>query len=303
MLKLALLLLTVIPTPSDSELVWSKWLAENLGGTQGYHAPDGSFVDILTDTHAVEIDFVSKWEEARNQAKAYARITNRRPAVILLAGRKESHIESADIWRCLFACDEDEIDTWILHMGRVEDDKVGLPGEPKLRFTDGKTRAGPLYRRAGRHEGDSINRRKRAAEDQRVPVLPSGRTACGSVDRREHEERISSNVSRASLRNCPRPYCYSPRISFGLRFDAVVHAVAVSEAGKAIAGRSVSRLSDSQSLARNDKGSSRRDLLSDPTAGWVLVRGRESDVSRREGGWLEELERPSAGSVVGGGQQ
>jgi len=72
------------PLPTDGEVAWSKWLAEQMGGEAEYRLPCKSRVDILTTTLAIEVDWVKKWPEAFGQAIYYGVITNRPAAVLLL---------------------------------------------------------------------------------------------------------------------------------------------------------------------------------------------------------------------------
>ena len=45
---------------------------------------DGSRVDCLTSSEAIEVDFSSKWAESIGQALLYARLTGKSPAVLLI---------------------------------------------------------------------------------------------------------------------------------------------------------------------------------------------------------------------------
>lgn len=45
---------------------------------------DGTRVDCLTETHAIEVDFARKWYEGVMQALHYARLTGKRAAVALI---------------------------------------------------------------------------------------------------------------------------------------------------------------------------------------------------------------------------
>lgn len=90
------------PTPTDNEVTWSRWLAEQLGGEREFRTHDGSRVDILTDDHAIEVEWVKKWAQAVGQAVFYAAVTGRRPAIILLLRDKPN--EQTYVLRCAVAC-------------------------------------------------------------------------------------------------------------------------------------------------------------------------------------------------------
>lgn len=65
-----------------------KWCAEH-GGVTEYLLPDGTRVDCLTDTMAVEFDWAKKWAEGYGQAKYYAAITGKRGVVVLIVGPRD----------------------------------------------------------------------------------------------------------------------------------------------------------------------------------------------------------------------
>lgn len=45
---------------------------------------DGTRADCLTETHAIEYDWAHKWAEAVGQAMHYARVTGKKPGVVLI---------------------------------------------------------------------------------------------------------------------------------------------------------------------------------------------------------------------------
>ena len=47
-----------------SESFYQEQYAKKLGGRTEVTMPDGTRCDILTDTHAIEVDFADKWAEA-----------------------------------------------------------------------------------------------------------------------------------------------------------------------------------------------------------------------------------------------
>jgi len=51
--------------------------------------PDATRCDLVTDTHAVEIDFADKWTEAIGQSLYYAFQTNKKPGIILIMEDKK----------------------------------------------------------------------------------------------------------------------------------------------------------------------------------------------------------------------
>ncbi len=63
------------------------------GGVAEYRLDDGTRVDCLTDTHAVEVDFARKWAESIGQALYYGLQTGKRPGVLLILESPTS-----DVW-------------------------------------------------------------------------------------------------------------------------------------------------------------------------------------------------------------
>lgn len=61
----------------------SVW-CERAGGVTEYRLEDGERVDCLTEEYAVEFDFAPKWAEGIGQALYYAKMTGRKPGVVLI---------------------------------------------------------------------------------------------------------------------------------------------------------------------------------------------------------------------------
>ena len=57
--------------------------------------PDGTRCDILTDTHAIEVDFADKWAEAIGQSLNYAMQTGKKAGIVLVLKDRgdEKHLE------------------------------------------------------------------------------------------------------------------------------------------------------------------------------------------------------------------
>ena len=54
------------------------------GGEREYVLPGGARIDCLTNTHAIEADWSSKWAEAIGQAAYYASQTGLKPGIIFI---------------------------------------------------------------------------------------------------------------------------------------------------------------------------------------------------------------------------
>lgn len=68
---------------------YQRLLAKKLKGKEEVVLPCGLRVDILTDTHAWEVDFAKKYFEGIGQALTYATLTKRKPALALIAFTKK----------------------------------------------------------------------------------------------------------------------------------------------------------------------------------------------------------------------
>lgn len=97
------------PGSALRETDWSKriaeeWRANGVAAETEARQPDGSRVDILTATDAVEVEWChgGKWKEAIGQAVLYGIQTNRRPCVLLLV--KGDDAERVEYLRCLAVC-------------------------------------------------------------------------------------------------------------------------------------------------------------------------------------------------------
>ena len=68
----------------QSERYYQEKFAREIGGQVEVVMKDGTRCDILTATHAIEVDFAKKWAEAIGQSLNYALHTGKRPAVALI---------------------------------------------------------------------------------------------------------------------------------------------------------------------------------------------------------------------------
>ena len=88
----------------SNELVWSRWLATQMGLEPEKACEvktfDGSRVDILTLEFAYEVEWSHKWKEAIGQSVLYGIETNRRPGIILLSRGKDMKY----LHRCQIVC-------------------------------------------------------------------------------------------------------------------------------------------------------------------------------------------------------
>ncbi len=71
-----------------SETEYQTIIANMIGGEIEYKLPNGLFIDIVTHTHAYEVDFADKWYEAIGQALAYSFFSNKKAGIYLLCFSK-----------------------------------------------------------------------------------------------------------------------------------------------------------------------------------------------------------------------
>jgi len=84
-MKLLLLLILALPLfGKQSERYYQEKFAREIGGQVEVVMKDGTRCDILTATHAIEVDFAKKWAEAIGQSLNYAIHTGKRPGVALI---------------------------------------------------------------------------------------------------------------------------------------------------------------------------------------------------------------------------
>ena len=98
MKHLCLAFLTLCSTLSaerlNSESYYQKIAAAKYSGETEVTMPDGTRCDIVTETHAIEVDFADKWGEAIGQSLNYAFQSNKRAGILLILEKKtdEKHL-------------------------------------------------------------------------------------------------------------------------------------------------------------------------------------------------------------------
>ena len=68
----------------QSERFYQEKFAKEIDGQVEVIMKDGTRCDILTSTHAIEVDFARKWAEAIGQCLHYSTHTGKKPAVALI---------------------------------------------------------------------------------------------------------------------------------------------------------------------------------------------------------------------------
>ena len=67
------------------ESQWIEEAQETHGGRMEVRLKDGTRVDLLTDTHAIEVEWASNWKEAIGRSLHYAQLTDKKAGIILIA--------------------------------------------------------------------------------------------------------------------------------------------------------------------------------------------------------------------------
>jgi hypothetical protein len=113
-LLLILTLATVAHAGHLHKEAWyqARWCAEH-GGQTEVVMPDGTRCDCLTDTHAVEFDFSSKWAESIGQALLYGAHTGKRPGIVLIIENEKELGKISHIYRVIEAYGL-PIDVWTM---------------------------------------------------------------------------------------------------------------------------------------------------------------------------------------------
>jgi hypothetical protein len=73
----------------NPESYYQDIAAEKYGGQTEVTMPDGTRCDIVTEKHAIEVDFADKWGEAIGQSLNYAFQSNKRAGILLILESKD----------------------------------------------------------------------------------------------------------------------------------------------------------------------------------------------------------------------
>jgi len=109
------------PIEAKDENDASDKLAGRYNGKREVILWDETRVDLLTPTHAIEVDWAkgSKWAEAIGQALYYAELTGKKPGIILLT--EDPRADRRFIFRCQTVCSKYGIRLWIERVVKIEE--------------------------------------------------------------------------------------------------------------------------------------------------------------------------------------
>lgn len=112
--SLTLLPMLVVITQAQvtelSELAYNAKLAVAFNGQASVTMPDGTECDLVTSTHAIEIEWATKPYEAIGQALHYAEQTDLKPGIIVLV--KDPNKEFKQLIRLAVLCGKHNIKLW-----------------------------------------------------------------------------------------------------------------------------------------------------------------------------------------------
>ena len=88
-----LMLLAALPLTGrlQSERAYQEWFAKKVNGKLEVVMGDGTRCDVVTETHAIEVDFGYKWAEAIGQSLHYAFQSNKKAGIALILKTKKDY--------------------------------------------------------------------------------------------------------------------------------------------------------------------------------------------------------------------
>lgn len=108
MIKILLLLLVSVGTLARGAgvvVVDKKWYEDDYvkhhckGSVEHYLTASKSWVDCLTDTHAIEYDYGHKWQSAIGQSLHYSAVTGKKAGIVLIVNQrtKERYLDRLEM--------------------------------------------------------------------------------------------------------------------------------------------------------------------------------------------------------------
>ena len=82
-------------------------------GVTEYVLPDRTRVNCLTDTHAIEFDWASKWAEAIGQSLYYSFVTNKKAGIVIILKSEKDKRHLRKLYSVIEHNNLD-IDVWII---------------------------------------------------------------------------------------------------------------------------------------------------------------------------------------------
>ena len=100
------------PVENYKESDYQTIFLEYVNGHEEVVLDDRSRVDIITNEHAIEIDYANKWAEAVGQSLFYALKTNKKPGIVLIL--KDNKNNNNYIKRTKLVSNQYDITLWTI---------------------------------------------------------------------------------------------------------------------------------------------------------------------------------------------
>lgn len=101
----------------NPERIYQAAWCSAAGGRIETTLEDRTRVDCLTTEYAVEVDFARKWAEAIGQSLYYAKMTGKRPGIVLIL---EEDNDRRHLHRLMQIADELDIMVWTTSPGEIQ---------------------------------------------------------------------------------------------------------------------------------------------------------------------------------------
>lgn len=126
---------------NNREVDYQSIAAKKLGGDVEVTMPDGTRCDIVTSTHAIEMDFDRKWAESIGQSLNYAFQSNKRAGIILIL---EDSSDTKALLRVNSIISHYKLDItlWLMDSKTRE---IKLYSEKKTSFSNHRTFTGKIH--------------------------------------------------------------------------------------------------------------------------------------------------------------
>ncbi|RYD24373.1 MAG: hypothetical protein EOP88_00580 [Verrucomicrobiaceae bacterium] len=132
-MKMVLLLSLALPVsagPSHPERWYQERVAASLEGKMEVPVANGR-VDVLTASHAIEVEFASKWKQSIGQALWYSLQTGKTAGVVLIIEKQERDAPHAIRLESVIAAQKLPITVWRWPTDFVP--AAGIAGPPQIR--------------------------------------------------------------------------------------------------------------------------------------------------------------------------
>lgn len=100
----------------DNESSWSRALAKKINGETEFRLQDQFSIDVLSDDHAIEVDWLENWHQGVGKALHHATLSKRKP--VLAIGLKGDDWKKEQLETVIQVAQKYGISVWILEAER-----------------------------------------------------------------------------------------------------------------------------------------------------------------------------------------